>query len=168
MEHSRTMDRRSLALTPGLPVGCAAIVAILTATLVTGPANLDNVYGASDAVTHMQALKGALHRLLATAVDAETGARGFVITGQDNSRAVDRARDTINPEIAEAALTGFARDGDRDAAIRAGLQRHLTKPIGRDGARERRRRARAARLVRSASSLSNRRSPAGTGARRCR
>ena len=68
-------------LSPGLLAGFAAIVLVLIAAGVINALNLRNVYDASDAVAHTNAVKTSLQEILTAALDAETGERGFVITG---------------------------------------------------------------------------------------
>src|SRR5437588_649156 len=72
----------SRVLTPGLWVGFVVIVVVLIATLFVSLANLRRVYEAAGSVAHTNAVRAALQQLLATVVDAETGERRFVITGQ--------------------------------------------------------------------------------------
>src|SRR4249920_3893250 len=71
-------------LTPWLLAGFGAVLAVLVVALVAGPVNLSKVYGATEAVAHTQAVRAALQELLTTTIDAETGQRGFIITGDDS------------------------------------------------------------------------------------
>jgi signal transduction histidine kinase len=92
----------STLLTPTLTAGFAAIVIVLIVLLFSGLANVRHVYRASEAVTHTHAVKTALERLLSTVVDAETGQRGFVITGDDKYlEPYDRARAGLSSRLAE-------------------------------------------------------------------
>src|SRR6266545_5697120 len=91
--------RRAL-LTPGLLVGFALTVIVLIVTLVIGLANLRSVFDTSEAVAHTFEVKANLEQLLATLVDAETGARGFVITNDARYlEPYDRARARIASEF---------------------------------------------------------------------
>ena len=71
----------------GLPLMLAAgfcgIVLVLVVAFLVTLISLRNVYDTTGAVTHTQAVIGALQRLTATAVDAETGERGYIITGRE-------------------------------------------------------------------------------------
>ena len=64
-----------------LLAGFLLTAGVLVVTLVSGPANLRRVYGTSAALAHTYAVKARLDQLLSTLIDAETGERGFVITG---------------------------------------------------------------------------------------
>ena len=92
---------RSRVLTPGLLAGFVLIVIVLIATLVIGLANLRNVYSTSEAVVHTYSVKVALNELLLSTVDAETGERGFIITGEaEYLEPYDRARAAIAKDTA--------------------------------------------------------------------
>jgi len=67
-----------------LLAGFSAVLGVLVVALVAGPANLRKVVGATDAVAHTQAVRAALQGLLTTTIDAETGQRGFIITGDES------------------------------------------------------------------------------------
>jgi len=75
---------RTPPLTPWLLAGFSAVLGVLVVALVAGPANLRKVFGATDAVAHTQAVRAALQELLTTTIDAETGQRGFIITGDES------------------------------------------------------------------------------------
>jgi signal transduction histidine kinase len=88
-------------LTRGLLIGFVTIIAILISALVVNLTNLSNVHSTSDAVSQTYSVKVALQRLLAAAVDAETGERGFIITGDPGHlESYDRGRATIAAELA--------------------------------------------------------------------
>jgi PAS domain S-box-containing protein len=60
------------------------------------------VYDTSEAVAHTQSVKRGLEVLLSTMVDAETGERGFIITGMTSYlEPYESARNAISPEIAQ-------------------------------------------------------------------
>jgi signal transduction histidine kinase len=87
-------------LTPGILAGFFVIVLVLIATLIVGLANLRNVYSASEAVARTYLVKVALSELLLAAVDAETGERGFIITGEaEYLDPYDRAREVVVADI---------------------------------------------------------------------
>jgi PAS domain S-box-containing protein len=106
------------ALTPGLLAGFAAIAIVLIATLVVGLINLRRVYDATEMVAHTYAVKEVLHRLLATSVDAETGERGFIITGTTGYlEPYERAREAIAADIGQARTLmagNFEQQADLD------------------------------------------------------
>jgi signal transduction histidine kinase len=94
---------RFRVLTPGLLAGFVLIIIVLIAQLVIGLANLRNVYSTSEAVAHTYSVKVALNELLLSTVDAETGERGFIITGEaDYLKPYDRARAAIVKDAANA------------------------------------------------------------------
>jgi CheY-like chemotaxis protein len=56
----------------------------------------------------------------------------IAMPGEDGYSLIKRIRETAAPETAAipaAALTSFARDEDRQHALRAGFQLHLSKPV---------------------------------------
>ncbi len=94
-------------LPPILGAGFCAIGFVLAVAFLATLINLRSVYSTAEAVAHTQAVIGALQQLLATAVDAETGQRGFIITGRDAYlEPYDRARADMAATLAEVqALT---------------------------------------------------------------
>jgi PAS domain S-box-containing protein len=70
-------------LPPKLLAAFSAISLALVLAFVATLVNLRNVYGTAEMVSHTHAVLGSLQRLLAAVVDAETGQRGFIITGSD-------------------------------------------------------------------------------------
>ena len=72
------------AITPGLAFGFLAIVLVLVAGVLVALASLGTVYRATNAVAHTSDVKTQLEALLASLIDAETGERGFIITGNDS------------------------------------------------------------------------------------
>jgi PAS domain S-box-containing protein len=72
------------AVTPGLAFGFLAIVIVLVAGVLIALANLGTVYRATNAVARTNDVKAQLEALLASLIDAETGERGFIITGNDS------------------------------------------------------------------------------------
>src|SRR6476469_3517918 len=92
----------STLLTPTLTAGFAGIVIVLIVLLFSGLANVRHVYRASEAVAHTHAVKTALERLLSILVDAETGQRGFIITGEAKYlEPYDRARAGLSKSLGE-------------------------------------------------------------------
>ncbi len=86
----------SRPLTPWILAGFGAILVVLIAALVVGPINLRSVYSTTESVARTQAVRAALQELLTTEVDAETGQRGFIITGQESYlEPYDRSLNTV-------------------------------------------------------------------------
>jgi signal transduction histidine kinase len=110
-------------LTTGLLIGFVAIVFILISALVVGLANLRNVHSTSEAVAQTYSVKVAMQRLLTAAVDAETGERGFIITGDASYlEPYDRGRETIGAELARLrrlAAENREQQADLDAVAAA-------------------------------------------------
>jgi signal transduction histidine kinase len=87
-------------LTPSLLSGFLAILLVLVAALVVEDLGLRNLYASTEAVSHTQEVKLALQQLLSTALDAETGQRGFIITGEaEYLEPYDRARHAVEANI---------------------------------------------------------------------
>lgn len=77
MESARVM-------TPGLAFGFIALILVLVIGVVVALANVGTVYRAASAVAHTNDVKMQLQALLASLIDAETGERGYIITGSDS------------------------------------------------------------------------------------
>jgi PAS domain S-box-containing protein len=71
-------------VTPGLAFGFIAIVLVLVVGVVLALATVGTVNRAASAVAHTNDVKMQLHALLASVIDAETGERGYIITGNDS------------------------------------------------------------------------------------
>src|SRR5205823_438118 len=94
--------RSSRALTPALVAGFVMMIGVLIAAGIVDALNTRSVYATSAAVAHTNAVKAGLQQLLITAVDAETGERGFVITGEETYlEPYDRARNAISSDISQ-------------------------------------------------------------------
>src|SRR5438552_3277467 len=93
------MDRPRII--PTALVGAfVALIGVLLTSSVVGTRNIQNVFGTSDAVTHTYSVKAALQQLLATLIDAETGERGFIVTGETSYlEPYDRALGAISPAL---------------------------------------------------------------------
>ena len=84
---------------PAIVAGFVAAIAIVLAAGIIGIFSLQNVYSASASVAHMDSVKAELNKLLSALVDAETGERGFIITGEESYlEPYDRARNVIPTE----------------------------------------------------------------------
>jgi PAS domain S-box-containing protein len=107
----------SRTLTPALVFGFVGIILVLIAARLIGTLNLRNVHDTSAAVAHTYSVKAALERLLSTLVDAETGERGFIITGEPSYlEPYDRARASI-PSAFEQVRTLTADNGEQHADL---------------------------------------------------
>lgn len=106
----------SRVLTPGLLAGFVAAALVLILTFVVGLTSLRNVYDTSDAVAHTYAVKADLEGLLSTLIDAETGGRGYVVTGDEEFlESYTRARQEIAGRVNHAAtLTQHSADQQAD------------------------------------------------------
>ena len=76
--------KEARVVTPGLAFGFIAIVLVLVVGVVVALANVGTVYRAAGAVAHTNDVKAQLQALLASLIDAETGERGYIITGNDS------------------------------------------------------------------------------------
>lgn len=114
-DSSRPRVRRGL-LTAGLLAAFALIVIVLIAALSAGLAGVRQVYSTNEAVSHTFEVKANLEQLLARLLNAETGGRGFIITGDVSYLdPYDRARALIESDIARLrALTADNQDQQSD------------------------------------------------------
>ena len=83
-EASAARSRFSKALTPAVIAGFVGILLVVLATFAIGVASLKTVHDVNQTVARSYAVSLELHQLLTTLVDAETGQRGFIITGADS------------------------------------------------------------------------------------
>ena len=80
--HSRFNQGRGV--TPGLALGFIALVLVLAVSVVVALTTARTVHRAGSAVAHTNDVKAQLHALLASLIDAETGERGYIITGNES------------------------------------------------------------------------------------
>src|SRR5262249_6433218 len=71
--------RRGLLVAP-----FAIAIIIFIATLLLGIHALEGVHESSKAVAETYSIKAALEHVLTTILDAETGERGFILTGMES------------------------------------------------------------------------------------
>jgi len=118
MPHVARARRTARALTPGLLTGFLATAAVLVASLLVGLANLQNLLDTTADVAHTYAVKHGLEQLLTTLLDAETGERGFVITGLASYlEPYDRATSQLTSQFADVGgLTTGSPDQRADLA----------------------------------------------------
>jgi PAS domain S-box-containing protein len=110
------ITRQVRLLPPPLLVGFIGGVVILIAAGVVTALNLRNVYNTNEAVAHSSSVKAGLEQLFRYMVDAETGQRGFIITGQPAYlRPYENAKEEISSAFAEVRnLTADNRDQRSD------------------------------------------------------
>jgi PAS domain S-box-containing protein len=107
---------RPRVLTSVLVAGFIALIAVLITARIVANVNIQAVYDNSAAVAHTDAVKAALQQLLATLIDAETGERGFIITGDATYlEPYDRALAAVASDLAQVrTLTADNRDQQTD------------------------------------------------------
>ena len=109
---------------------------VIVATFLVGHTTLQNVYTASDAVARAHQVNTSLANLLLAAVDAETGERGFIITGTDSYlEPYIRGRGEIASSLARtreltAANRDHQADMDRLAALADVKLEELDEAVG--------------------------------------
>jgi CHASE3 domain sensor protein len=90
-------------LTTGLHAAFVAAAVALLVTFVISMTNLRNVYDTTDAVAQSYAFKADLEGLLSRLIDAESGARGYVITGDEEYlESSVRARQDVTAQVSDA------------------------------------------------------------------
>lgn len=114
MTAARATDTRTL--TPAVVIGFVAIVLVLFAGLAVAIASLRTVYLAANAVAHTSDVKGQLESVMTTLLDAETGERGYIITGDAAYlEPYQRAVGAIAAELARVRrLTADNREHQQD------------------------------------------------------
>jgi signal transduction histidine kinase len=114
--NTASVHRRPRVLSPALLAGFIVIVIVLVVTLVADLANLRNVYTTNEVVTHTHAIRAGLEGILTRMVDAETGERGFIITGEPGYlEPYNRSRAVIVAELARVReLVGDDPDQQAD------------------------------------------------------
>ena len=65
------------------PLGIAVVVAIIVANTALSYRNTVQLYAAAEGVAHSEQVQGALEQVLTSAAEAETGQRGYIITGNE-------------------------------------------------------------------------------------
>src|SRR5437867_3987583 len=102
LENEKESTGRLRAVTPALVTGFVMMIAVLIASGVLDILNTRSVQATTALVAHTYAVKGALQQLLTMLIDAETGARGFIITGETRYlEPYDIGRSAILPAVAQ-------------------------------------------------------------------
>ena len=121
--------RWSDALPPGVFVAIALAMLLVIFTLATALVTLRRVQSAAGDVSHTHAVKTALQDVLSIALDAETGQRGYLLTGAVSYlEPYERARATI-PETLDR-LHQLTADNQAHQADLASLQRATSLKLG--------------------------------------
>lgn len=96
-------------------VGGVALVSLLLINVVVRDRNAEAVYAATAALDRSHQTVSLLHRLLRSAVDAETGVRGFVITGAETYlEPYNAALPTFDGDLAQLARVYGDTPGRRE------------------------------------------------------
>src|SRR5215208_3619985 len=119
----KSVPLKTPRLTRGVVGGFALVGSALLLTHFLGIANLRRVYDATEDVAHSFQVKASLEQLLTTLIDAETGERGFVLTGDSSYlEPYERARSRIAHDIEDVRrLTAANRDQEEDLRQLAAL-----------------------------------------------
>lgn len=110
------------------PVGIAVVVAIILANTALSYRNTVQLYAAANGVAHSQRVQAALEQVLTSAAEAETGQRGYVITG--NERYLEpftAAEHRIDAEVSR--LAQLTRDNAEQEAEVPRLQRFIVQKL---------------------------------------
>ncbi len=110
------------------PLGIAVVVAIIVANTALSYRNTVQLFAAAEGVAHSEQVQSALEQVLTSAAEAETGQRGYIITG--NERYLDpfkSAEQRIDAEV--SSLAQLTRDnGDQEAEVPR-LQRFIVQKL---------------------------------------
>ncbi|HEY7189051.1 MAG TPA: CHASE3 domain-containing protein, partial [Vicinamibacterales bacterium] len=105
-------------LTPGVLGGFAVVVGVLVASHFVASTNLRTVYESTERVAHTFQVKADLDQLMATLIDAETGQRGFIITGDASYLVLyERARPQIAAQVADLQMLTTDNGDDQQADL---------------------------------------------------
>jgi PAS domain S-box-containing protein len=110
------------------PVGIAVVVAIILANTALSYRNTVQLYAAADGLAHSERVQAALEQVLTSAAEAETGQRGYVITG--NTRYLEpftAAEHRIDAEVSR--LAQLTRDNAEQEAEVPRLQRFIVQKL---------------------------------------
>jgi PAS domain S-box-containing protein len=109
-------------------VGIAVVVAIILANTALSYDNTVRLYAAAERVAHSQQVQTALERVLTAAAEAETGQRGYVITGNDQYlEPFKAAEQRIDADVSR--LAQLTRDNAEQAADIPRLERYLEQKL---------------------------------------
>ena len=112
----------------GLLLGIGLLVALLVVNAALAYRNTRQLYEAADRVTHAHQVLGALNAVLSGAQDAETGQRGFVITGNpDYLQPYNDSVASIHEHVKD--LTKLVEDNSEQQALLPKLKQRLTAKL---------------------------------------
>jgi PAS domain S-box-containing protein len=105
-------------------LGGTLLVVFFAANIALNAANIERLRVQAEWVVHTRSVRGALDAVLSVAKDAETGQRGYLITGNDRYLAPYRnALERVEPAF--AALAGLIADNPAQVASLADLRSHV-------------------------------------------
>jgi len=110
------------------PIGIAVVVAIILANTALSYRNTVQLYSAAEGVAHSEQVQAALEQVLTSAAEAETGQRGYVITG--NERYLEPfkiAEQRIDAQV--SSLAQLTRDNAEQEAEVPRLQRFVVQKL---------------------------------------
>jgi PAS domain S-box-containing protein len=108
------------------PIGIAVVVVIILANTALSYRNTVQLYAAAEGVAHSERVQAAVEEVLTSAAEAETGQRGYLITG--NERYLEpftTAGDRIDAQVAN--LARLTRDNAEQEAEVPRLQRYIAQ-----------------------------------------
>jgi PAS domain S-box-containing protein len=110
------------------PLGIAVVVAIIVANTALSYRNTVQLYAAAEGVAHSEQVQGALEQVLTSAAEAETGQRGYIITGNDRYlEPFKSAEQRIDAEV--SSLAQLTRDNAEQEAEVPRLQRFIVQKL---------------------------------------
>ncbi len=110
------------------PIGIAVVVAIILANTALSYRNTLRLYAAAEGVAHSQQVQAALERVITSAAEAETGLRGYVITGNDRYlQPFTAAEKRIDAEV--SGLAQLTRDNSEQEEDVLRLQRFIVQKL---------------------------------------
>ncbi len=110
------------------PIGIAVVVAIILANTALSYRNTVLLYAAAERVARSEQVQAALEQVLTLAAEAETGQRGYVITGNDRYLEPFKAAERrIDSEVSR--LTQLTRDNAGQLADVPRMQRYLLQKL---------------------------------------
>jgi PAS domain S-box-containing protein len=116
------------ALEKRFAIGIAVVVAIILANSALSYNNTLQLYAAADGVARSVQVQSALDHVLTSAAEAETGARGFVISGNDRYLEPFKAAERrIDAEVSR--LAQLTRDNAEQEADVPRLQRFIVQKL---------------------------------------
>ncbi len=111
-----------------LPIGIAVVVVIILANTALSYRNTVELYAAAERVAHSERVQAALEQVLTSASEAETGQRGYIITGNERYLEPFKAAERrIDAEVSR--LAQLTRDNAEQEADVPRLQRFIVQKL---------------------------------------